>query len=485
MIRLLTAAGELELPDQDLSLDIANPYFQTDAIPGTTTLPFDLPWSKANLRALNFPDRYRGPGGPPPVAAQLYLDGPLYRTGKLVYQALDAKARKLSYTFVADAADLATDIRDVLLTALDLGTVPLQRTPSTADYALAPVRNAAFCGEKNPAFTSGVVNYYAGGAFPQGAGYPLAPMPYVLPILRKVLAAFGWTLTGPWLDDPEVQTLVMYSDCMLATAATEVVLARHVPAISVGAFLLGLQNACCLGYDFNPLRKELRVKALREVVAAARAGYVDREGTRQKATPNETNGFWLRSAPDTEDELDKTLDVAWQQLRVGAGGEVVEGGAGSLHEVRAGDKLLPARTWLLPAIEAAGAGPEFEMGEDSRVGLRLLFYRGLQPDSQGNAYPLASREAANLAGDPVGAYALSWAGPKGLYAQWHRPWLDFRARAVASEYETRFRIADLQALDPGVAERLDEHLHFWEKISVKVRGDQRLSTATVTYRELL
>jgi hypothetical protein len=56
---------------------------------------------------------------------------------------------------------------------------------------------------------------------------------------------------------------------------------------------------------------------------------------------------------------------------------------------------------------------------------------------------------------------------------------------VESEYVTQFRIADLQALDPGTAERLEEHLHFWEKISLKVSSDQRLSTATVTYRELL
>ncbi|WP_210519887.1 hypothetical protein [Hymenobacter terricola] len=482
MIRLATAAGDLDLPGLTLSLDVSNPYFQTDAIPGTTTLPIDVPWSKPNLVALNFPDRYRGPGGPPPVGAQLYVDGVLYRVGKLVYLAANTKARTFSYTFVADAADLATDIRDVLISDLDLGTVPLVRTNLSPAYVLAPVRNAAFFDDKNPAYLSHVLNYYVNGAFPVGAGYPLAPLPYLVPVLRKVLGHFGWTITGPWVDDPEIQQVVLYSDRVLDAAATDVVLSQHVPTISVGALLLGTQNAFCLGYGFNPVRRELRITALRDVAAAARAGYVDRVGTKQKSTPNDTNGFLLRLAPDTEDELDKTLDVGWQQLRVGAGGELLESLAGSLHQVRAVDELVAGRTWLLPALEAKGASlPD----DESRIGLRLLLYRGLQPDSQGHAYPLASREAENLAGTSVGNYALSWAGPKGLYQAWHQPWLDFRSRAVASEYLTQFRVADLLALDPGTAERVDEHLHFWEKITLSLSADRRLRQATVTYRELL
>jgi hypothetical protein len=485
MMRLETDAAELELAGEDLSIEIANPYFDTNAIPGVSTLPFDLPMSKPNLRGLNFPDRYRGPGGPPPVGARLFVDGPLYKVGKLVYQSADAKGRKLGYKFVADSADLATDIRDVLISALDLGTVPLQRLPSTDEYVLAPVRNPVFFDDKNPAFKSGVLNYYVDGAFPTGAGYPLAPMPYLVPVLRKVMAHFGWSVAGPWLDDAEIQTLVIYSDRVLATDATEVVLARHVPDISVGQFLLGLQNLPCLGLDFNAQRRVLTIRPLRDVVAAARTAYVDRTGTKRKSTPNTTNGFLLQQAPDTEDDLDKRLDVGWQQMRVGAGAEIIECLAGSLHQVEAEDPLVKGRTWLLPTLEATGAGPEYEMGDEIRVGLRLLFYRGLQEDSAGNDYPLASREAVNLNGASVGKYSLSWGGPKGLYAKWHQPWLDFRARAVMTEYEVVFRIADLQALQPGVAERIDEHLHLWESVSVNLKSDQRLGKATITYWELL
>jgi hypothetical protein len=68
MMRLVTVAGqqELLLPG-DMSVDIDNPGFQTDAIPGIWSLPVDLPWARQNLVGLNFPHLYRGPGGPPPV----------------------------------------------------------------------------------------------------------------------------------------------------------------------------------------------------------------------------------------------------------------------------------------------------------------------------------------------------------------------------------------------------------------------------------
>ena len=482
MIRLVTVAGQQDLLlATELSLDIDNPGFQADAIPGTWSLPFDLPWARENLAALNFPQLQRAAGGPPPVAVDCYLDEVRWRRGKLVYLSVDAEAQLLKYNFVADAADLATQIKDVKLDTLDLGQVPLVRAASAADYALLPVRNKSFYGDvdKAPAGYSGYLNYFS-GVYPGDA--VLAPQPYLVPIVRKVLAHFGYALVGAWADDPEVQTAVLYSD-RLCTDPGTVTLNRHVPAIDVADLLLGVAGLFCLQLYVNPLTQQVRFTPLRDVVAGAGASQRPRPGLWLSSMANTTNGFLLKQEPDGNDELDKSLDAGWQQLRVGAGGEEQSVKAGTLHQVTASEG---SRRWLVPAYEGKGAVPgNADVGDESRVGLRLLFNRGLQPDSNGQLYPFGSSGTLSYLGASVGAYALQWAGPQGLYQVWHKPWLDFRARAVQHTYQSELRVGDLLLLDPSQADLVDCHLCFWEKVSLTVAAGSALTSATFTYQELL
>lgn len=485
MMKLVTVAGQQELLlPADMSVDVDNPGFQADAVPGIWSLPIDLPWARENLRALNFPHRFRGPGGPPPVAVDFYLDEVRWRRGKLVYLSVDAQARLLRYNFVADAADLATLIQDVKLSDLDLDTAPLDLTSNATAYALLPVRNGTFYGDvdKAPASYKGYLNYAPAGSSGPAPGSALAPQPYLVPLIRKVLALFDYELVGAWAADAEINKLVIYSD-RLCTDPGTVTLNRHVPAIDVADLLLGVAGLFCLQLHFNPLTKQARFTPLRDVVAGAAAGQRPRPGTWLSSTANTTNGFLLKSEPDSNDELDKSLDTAWQQLRVGAGGEEQSVKAGTLHQVSVTEG---SRTWLVPAYEGKGAIPgNTDVGDESRVGLRLLFNRGLQPDSAGNLYPLGTGGTVNAAGASVGSYSLQWDGVAGLYQVWHRPWLDFRARAVQHVYQCGLRVGDLLTLDPSQADLVDYHLCFWEKVSLSVAAGSVLTTATFTYQELL
>jgi hypothetical protein len=482
MIRMVTVVEQRELLlPTELSLDIDNPGFQPDAIPGTWSLPFDLPWARENLLALGFPHWQRTPGGPAPVEVDCYLDEVRWRRGKLVYVSVDVPAQLLKYNFVADAADLATQIKDVKLDTLDLGQVPLQRFTGTQEYALLPVRNKSFYGDedKAPAGYKGYLNYFS-GTYPGDA--VLAPQPYLVPIVRKVLAHFGYELVGAWADDAEMQTAVMYSD-RLCTDPGTVTLNRHVPAIDVADLLLGVAGLFCLQLYFNPLTRQARFTPLRDVVAGAAAGQRARPGAWLGSTANTTNGFLLKQEPDSNDELDKSLDTGWQLLRVGAGGEEQTVKAGTLHLV---DVTDGTRNWLVPAYEGKGAVPgNTDVGDESKVGLRLLFNRGLQPDSTGQGYPFGSSGTTDRTGASVGNYSLQWPGAQGLYQVWHKPWLDFRARAVQHTYLSALRVGDLLTLDPSQADLVDYHLCFWEKVSLSVAAGSALTSATFTYQELL
>jgi hypothetical protein len=489
VIRFVTLDGEdLLLPAGRIALEIASPYFETDAIPGVTSYPTDVPATGENPRRLGFPHLHRGPGGPPPVPVDCYLDGQRWKRGSLVYRSYNAQKRTYRVNFVADATDLAKQLAALQLPDLVLPDRVFARDGSAAGYVLAPVRNAAFFDEKNPAF-KGILNHPtpAGVLGPASASQVYTPLLYFVPVLRQVFASLGWTITGSWVDDVEIQSLVVYSDRALpATLADGDPFnpARHLPNMSVAELLLALQKTFCLGLYFQADRKELRLTPLREAVV--RGAYVDRPGAVLTAAgTNETQGFTLKLAPDTNDELDKTLDTSWQQLIVGGGQEAITAAAGTLHLVREQDPNGAGRQWLLPAISAKGASSEYALGDDSRTGLRLLFDRGPCPDSAGDSYNLVSPGTEDYAGNAVGTYSLHWDGPAGLYAQWHRPWLDFRARAVPREYIVPFRIADLLTLDPATHEQVDYHRLLWENVSLSVGADSRLQSATFAYQELL
>ena len=483
MMRLFTVPGNVELllPGQ-VSLDIQSPSFEAGAIPGIASLPLDLAWTPGNLLGLNFPHLFRGPGGPPPVVVDAYVQNVRWRRGSLVYLSVDAQAQLLRYNFVADAADLATLIQDVKLDTLDFGEMPLTLNINDA-YALLPVRNATFFGDADqaPAGYPGYLNYYPPGSNTATAS-TLAPQPYLVPVLRQLLALFGYELTGSWPDDPEIQRLCIYSD-RLATDPATVVLSRHLPAVDVADLLLGVQGLFRLELYLNPATRQARFTPLRQVLAQAAGSQRPRPGAWQASTANATNGFLLSQEPDSNDDLDKTLDTSWQKFTVAKGGEVQSLKIGTLHAVEATDA---GRTWLVAAYEGKGAVPgNAAVGDESRVGLRLLFDRDYQLDSAGRSYRLGTALATNLRGELVGQYSLQWAGEQGLYAQWHQAWLAFRARAVQHQYQSPFTPADLLTLDPAQADLVDYHLQLWEKVSVSFDAGEPLTTATFTYQEIL
>ena len=488
MIGLKVSRGWLVLAPGTISMEISSPLFSTNSVPGTISYPFALPM-EGNLEALNFPHVRADHGervAPEPV--EFYIDGQLRWVGALVYLDCDEEKQLFAYNFVADAADLQSRIEGVSVASLDLGTVPLELRPDAADYALPCLRNAAFYGEKGPVYC-GIVNYYHAGAYNQNPGgkrSPVVPFLRLIPLLRRVLAAVGYTLAGPWLDEPEAQALVLYSDRAVenadGTLPTQFALNRHVPDIGIPELFISLQKLLGLAYGFHPVRREVSIRALRDVLADEQ--YLERTGGPAHTTALTLSGWTLKLALEDGDDLNKTLDTSWAQLRVGAGQQELSTEAGTLHVVSEQDPADPNnREWLVPAVQAKGASLAFELGDDSRCGLRLLFDRGLQPDSFQQRYPLATSGCTDFFGFNCGTSTLHWDGPNGLYATWHATWLTFLDQASTKECTMAFRVADLLTLDPGRKEMVRHRKYLWEKVrlSLKTTGNQ-LETADYTYR---
>ncbi|MDO7875549.1 hypothetical protein Q5H93_12465 [Hymenobacter sp. ASUV-10] len=493
MIGLKVAAGWLDLAAGTISMEINNPLFDTESVPGTITYPFALVLSPDNLVRLNFPHLRADQGERvAPEPTEFYIDGVLRWVGSLVYLEHDEERAQLLYNFVAEAADLQSRIVGRQLRQLELGEVPLVLTHDAPDYALPCLVNSQFYeAEKAPGYT-GVVNHYVAGAYRPtlypGNGAvlhaPIVPFLRLVPLLRRVLASVGYALSGEWLDEPEVQALVIYStraaedaDGVLLTTLT---LNQYVPAIDVATLLVGLQKFFGLAYSFHPVRRELRIRALRDVLADPT--YQERTGGPARSMAVTTQGFVL-TMNTPGDDLDQSLGTEWATLRVGEGQQELSVDVGTLHVQHTADPIYPTREWFVPCVEAKGASLAYETGDDASAGLFLLLDRGLQPDKQGQLYPLATWGRENGDGFPVGSSSLRWAGPQGLYATWHQAWLDFLDRATTRECTAQLRVADLLTLDPTRKDMVNGKKYLWEKVSLSLSTTGKpLETAQFTYR---
>lgn len=436
-----------------------SPLFAAQAIPGTRVYSFTVPLTKNNQRIFRFAERIGSAESPQQVFpdAELFLYGTRWRSGTLRLR--EASLNSYSLSFHTDAGDLAARIAKQRLTDLDLGTevLNLNADPEAIypqrKYALFPVKNPAFYGDVNADF-GGYVNDYAGGQFNTNTSVntnTITPFPFLLYVLSRVAQQLGYLgISGPWTDEEDVRRLVIYNtyaldelfDGSLNVYQDQINFANHVPAIEVGKFLVAIKNLFGLSIFINPRTRYLEFVRLNDSLGfPAVYDHSKLTSAEYTLTPNESDGFALGLSKDNGDELYKTLPHDEQTLRLGNGAESFETAAGTLFEVR---QEHNGREWTIPQAQQAGNSPAYldengALALKNDFGLRLLFYRGLQPDSQGNRYPQ---------GSPNGNYyKLFYQGPNGLYERCYRPWLDFLTATQQVETSFRFRAPQVMSLD--------------------------------------
>lgn len=479
--------------DTQVQVEISNPLFETDTLPGALIYPFLAPNTPKNRRLLGFPGY---------LAAQVvrnqlfvvdvYLLGVRWRRGQL--SVLKRSAEGFELSFKTDVGDVSTRLTDVQLRGLPWPTLPLVLSaggqwPAHA-YALPSVANSLFVPENEVAALGyqGVVNAYPGGAY--DTGQPVVPMLYLRTVLEEIAKFIGYTLEGSFLGNAELQRLVLYSNQAVDVTTGQVPLAGQLPDLSVPACLVAIRALLCQCWVFDPVRQVLTIDALRDVLAnPAYVDWTDRAEAAFRWEPNVSAGYLLSQQLDSTDDLSKNASVDDYQLKVGGATEKIEIDAGTLamrRGLRTATSTAPET--LLPVTVQKGNLPALPSEKDNRISLRLLFDRGLHVDGGGNFYPLASAEAVDYYGTSTGNYSLRWAGDQGLYQVWHKDWLDFRARTETVTRGIRLRMADLLALDPRrkVLIRAAEGttLAFWQQIQVTISQKDGIQVAQVPFFKL-
>lgn len=216
--------------ESTLSLEINNPLFETELLPGDWTLPFTVPDHPTNNIIFNLPkDISNTAEFEQAYDAELYIGGNLYSLGRI--NVTMAEQGRYSLVFGNEISRLKAALENKKLNEFDYGglrtfgtttndIIAHAKTVSSAaplvyDYAFPLIKNNDFYNGKNADFGS-VINFYSAGAYAKNAlnnnAYALVPMPYIHYLLNTLFAEAGLLLRGDFMEDAEMKQLIAYSN---------------------------------------------------------------------------------------------------------------------------------------------------------------------------------------------------------------------------------------------------------------------------------
>lgn len=269
------------------------------------------------------------------------------------------------------------------------------------------------------------------------------------------MAHFGYTVLTGWLDTPAIAKLFIYNTYALDKLSgslniyeTAIDFKNHVPDMKAAEFLKAVRSRFFLDYHFDTKAKTLEIIPLRDIINDQQyLDFTEKIESDYDTAPNNTDGFTLEMALDSGDDLTKSDTTTWNRYIIGNGTDPITTAISTLEMYRGQDSITPARSWLIPEAKQKGSSILFDLGTN-KCGLRLLSYLGMQPDSVGNDYPLASWDVINYDGDTVeDTEGLRWDGATGIYQTYAKDWLDFRAATRSIDRSVRLSIVDLLTLN--------------------------------------
>jgi predicted DNA-binding protein YlxM (UPF0122 family) len=309
---------------------------------------------------------------------------------------------------------------------------------------------------KNPLY-GGYLNYIQGDtqehpndatAFlpnPIAWRHTLVPLPHLEPLLGAISESVGLTgISGSFLADTEVQSLILWHNTPIDLVVGDLDyivdrgedwvenkkhtyrptfnLAEFLPDITALDLVQRLANTFCL--FLRTKQGRLIITPVRDLLRAAPEDWTSiSEPYDNQAFPN-YEGYTL----DYDRQGDETNEPP-QLQRVDGGPEAQEFICPiyTLFERVEADQYLldfetgiPIRSWRIPYIAEEGRSSYFNLSKPAS--LRLLWWRGIQEDSAGQNYPLATHGRIGFGGTQVGNYSLDWSGPGGLLETW---WVEY------------------------------------------------------------
>lgn len=350
-----------------------------------------------------------------------------------------------NFSFHTDTGDIEARIKNRSLPGVDFGQAVSDLNVSAiypaANHVYFTVKNPNFYGTKNEPY-SGYVNLYdpvAGRLFnptDDGDEYNLTPFPfllYVLDTLFKDLGYFG--IEGDWTEDENIRRVVIYNNYDHRTA--NIIYNRHLPPISVGSFLIDVAIFFGITYKVNPLTRKVEIVTIKEWLN--NQSYTDlnnRANRSYKLEPNENDGFRFSMRADSSDKLFQDAPD-WMDLVIGNGSEILETQASPLAMITEDSPF--GGSWTIPQVDQEGSGPAFDLGLETRGGLRFMLFDGMNTDSLGNSYPQGHYLRTG--------FSLRWDGVDGIVERCYTEWMDWKSYTEYMERTVELTLVELLQLD--------------------------------------
>jgi len=112
---------------------------------------------------------------------------------------------------------------------------------------------------------------------------------------------------------------------------------------------------------------------------------------------------------------------------------------------------------LLPSTNMVGSSAWFQNGLRDSSSIRVLFYRGMKNNENGDAYPFASSTTKDYAGNTTGNYALKIDSDEGIYENFLKKYLPFIVKSKLVTYDANIPASIFNQIDvfnPVIVDRV-------------------------------
>jgi len=527
----------LDLGKVSITFELNSPIFNSV---GSFSYPFTLPATAKNKKLLNFPARINNNIAPGTHAAEIYIDGLIWKRGNLVVKESDRDTIKAYFT--VGEGYFYNQIKDLKLKDLDLGGERITDNYShdnlyseiynnkypDVDFAIFELRNSDFWLNTDHEIDFRNLNYNTLNYWDTSNKLNISKntfvfYPYVNYLLDRIVNYFdGSFIENEISTDTKLKQLCLYSnnpqndiqyigDYLNILQKPTYLLNDSLPDVSVLEFIKSIEETFAATLFYNDNDGRFSIKLFKTIIDSE-ALKIDNSFVINSVSPNDWEGYTVAWNNDPDDKLieDYVRDISifnfigsvnsFSQLPITAT-------QGDMYFVESFSRYFVWSSWSFGGYSWNFASNAFsqiisgigsksitpfgslyyshinETNDDQKVGNHLLGegykdfpIRFLFYRGMINQKPVGGSTTHNI---PFPAYGIHWHGDTGLYENfWKKP-LEFFSRTRQGEFKMVLDAATLKNIDFSRKYRFANANWLLSNIKIQVTNDG-ISPAQIT-----
>ena len=280
MVTIIVNNEKLDLyPGTSFSYEVNSPFFTSDVIFGSTSLPINIPPTNNNKKVLDFYNKIDRVGTSATYACMVLVDGVLLANGSLKIKWVGDKfignilAQSSAYANKSKDKKLyELSIPNQALVAADLYNTILPGGYPNVTFNLPMVLNDSDTKDWYQFYPGNDINIMNYGR-DAGSGFrfveDITPMPYMLYVLEMCFKEFGYTTGGTFFSDADMRKIILFNNRAIFPnylSTINVDLKQHLPDVTIHKFINAIRSFFCLCIDVNPFKSDVEIYNINEAI---------------------------------------------------------------------------------------------------------------------------------------------------------------------------------------------------------------------------